>query len=417
MSTNKAAEGAKRNPCPVDISIAARPNNIKDVPIMLKSIEDGVKTIATNSEEHRKDLLVRCRALVQALETPRETMVNHCWGQIGAMSAISFGVECGLWVLMAQNGDESQKVADLAMSLGVDPELLRRPMRHMGAMGLLLEVGEDEYKPTNYTRALSLPQIGHGYLGLAATLRFHEFSRKTGWRNPTDHLSTSLMCAYGTNKDVFSWVHDMGYGRHLNDYLGGYSLGRTLWMDTDVYPVQQRLIEGADTRPDAPFLVDIGGNVGHDLERFHNRYPNAPGKLILQDLPIMIEQIDVLHPAIVRMKYDFHQEQPIKGARAYYIHSTLHNWPDSVCDSILANVKAAMKQGYSKLLINENVLPVTGAHWETTGLDMMMLTLFSSQERTEKMWYDLIENRASLKIVKIWSGGKGVESVIECELP
>lgn len=39
-------------------------------------------------------------------------------------------------------------------------------MRHMGAMGLLVEVAEDEYKPTNYTKALSLPQMGHGYLGL-----------------------------------------------------------------------------------------------------------------------------------------------------------------------------------------------------------------------------------------------------------
>lgn len=99
------------------------------------------------------------------------------------------------------------------------------------------------------------------------------------------------------------------------------------------------------------------------------------------------------------------------------MHSTLHNWPDSVCDSILANVEAAMKPGYSKLLINENVVPVTGAHWETTGLDMMMLTLFSSTQRTSTMWYDLIERRAGLRIVKIWSGGKGVESLIECELP
>ena len=39
-------------------------------------------------------------------------------------------------------------------------------MRHVCAMGLLFEVGEDVYKPTNYTKALSLPQIGHGYLGL-----------------------------------------------------------------------------------------------------------------------------------------------------------------------------------------------------------------------------------------------------------
>ena len=105
------------------------------------------------------------------------------------------------------------------------------------------------------------------------------------------------------------------------------------------------------------------------------------------------------------------------GARAYYIHSTLHNWPDHVCDIILANIKAAMKPGYSKLLINENVVPATDAHWETTGLDMIMSTLFSSMQRTRPMWYNLIEKRAGLRIVKIWSGGKGVESVIECEVP
>lgn len=75
-----------------------------------------------------------------------------------------------------------------------------------------------------------------------------------------------------------------------------------------------------------------------------------------------------------------------------------------------------MKPGYSRLLLNENVTPNIGAHWETTGLDMMMLTLFSAEERTSAAWHDLIERRAGLKIVKIWDGGKGVESVIECEL-
>lgn len=75
-----------------------------------------------------------------------------------------------------------------------------------------------------------------------------------------------------------------------------------------------------------------------------------------------------------------------------------------------------MKPGYSRLLLNENVVPNIGAHWETTGLDMMMLTLFSAEERTSAAWYDLIERRAGLKVVKIWDGGKGVESVIECGL-
>lgn len=146
-----------------------------------------------------------------------------------------------------------------------------------------------------------------------ATLKFHEFSRQRGWKNPTDQQDTALMSAYHTDRDIYTWVHDQGYGQHLNDYLGGYNLGRPRWMDPSVYPVQERLLKDADTGPDAVLLVDIGGNVGHDLERFHRGYPHAPGKLILQDLPMMIRQIRDLDPVIVRMEYDFHDEQPIKG--------------------------------------------------------------------------------------------------------
>jgi len=76
-----------------------------------------------------------------------------------------------------------------------------------------------------------------------------------------------------------------------------------------------------------------------------------------------------------------------------------------------------MTPGYSRLLINENVIPSTGAYWETSALDMVMLTLFCSKERTEADWRHLLEDLAGLRIIKIWSGGKGVESLIEVERP
>lgn len=99
------------------------------------------------------------------------------------------------------------------------------------------------------------------------------------------------------------------------------------------------------------------------------------------------------------------------------MHSVLHDWPDDVCEKILARVKKAMKPGYSRLLINENVIPTTGAWWESSALDMMMMACFSAQERTETDWRTLLEKKAGLKIVKIWSAGRGVESLIEVELP
>ena len=103
------------------------------------------------------------------------------------------------------------------------------------------------------------------------------------------------------------------------------------------------------------------------------------------------------------------------GARAYYMHSVLHDWSDDTCLKILAQVKAAMKPGYSKLLINENVIPNTGAQWEATALDIMMLTLLASRERTQENWEKLL-GEAGLKICNIWTVANGVESLIECEL-
>ncbi|KAK7402779.1 hypothetical protein QQX98_011459 [Neonectria punicea] len=223
------------------------------------------------------------------------------------------------------------------------------------------------------------------------------------------------MFAYGTKMNTFEWQRSLGYDRHFNHHMAGYRQGRVPWMTPGFYPVQERLIEGGDTRPSAPFLVDIGGNMGHDLVEFHQYHPHAPGKLILQDLPAIIESIQELDPAITPMSYNFHTKQPVKGARAYYIHSCLHDWPDSVCESILSRIYEAMKPGYSRLLINENVMPAKGTYWEKSSVDIVMMTLFSSRERSEADWYHLLERVAGFKIVKIWHGGKGVESLIECE--
>lgn len=103
------------------------------------------------------------------------------------------------------------------------------------------------------------------------------------------------------------------------------------------------------------------------------------------------------------------------GARAYYMHSVLHDWNDETCLKILTTVMAAMKPGYSKLLINENVIPETGAQWEATALDIMMLTLLASRERTRENWETLL-GKAGLEIVSVWTVANGVESLIECEL-
>lgn len=84
-------------------------------------------------------------------------------------------------------------------------------------------------------------------------------------------------------------------------------------MDAGFYPVQDRLINGFDQHGDATLLVDVGGSFGHDIGEFHRKFPDAPGRLVLQDLPVVISQITNLDNKIERMEYDFYTEQPIKG--------------------------------------------------------------------------------------------------------
>lgn len=93
----------------------------------------------------------------------------------------------------------------------------------------------------------------------------------------------------------------------------------------------------------------------------------------------------------------------------------MHDWPDEDCQTILRNIAASMTPGYSKLLMNENVIPDKGADWQATALDIVMMADFASKERTERQWHKLVES-AGLRVVKIWAVQTSTESLLECEL-
>ncbi|OLN83353.1 Demethylsterigmatocystin 6-O-methyltransferase 3 [Colletotrichum chlorophyti] len=340
--------------------------------------------------------------------------------QPAAFTALTYAVDSGLFAEMAQD-DEPRTVSQLAETLGHDPALLGRIMRHLGAMQYITETGPDQYKPTNFSNALTITSMGAGYPCVAgacmeALAKFHEFARKTNYREPRDVFNSPLQYGYNTKLDCFShFAANPPYDLQFAQHMGAYRQGRPSWMDEGVFPVKKRLIDGFDQAGSGVLLVDIGGSFGHDIDEFRRKHPHAPGRLIVQDLPSVIDQIEKLDEKIERMGHDFFNEQPIKGARAYYMHSVLHDWPDEKSEEILARTTAAMKPGYSKLLVNENCIPDTGADWQNTGQDIMMLTLVSSKERTRVEWQSLLE-KAGLVITGIYGGGNGIESLIECEL-
>lgn len=166
----------------------------------------------------------------------------------------------------------------------------------------------------------------------------------------------------------------------------------------EFFPTEERF---GSTDPSQALLVDIGGGLGHDLAAFHGRFPNLPGRLILQDLPAVINDIKELSPAIERTVYDCFTPQPIKGARFYYLHTVLHDFPDKQSIQILKTIREAMTSE-SVLLLNENFLPEKDVPLYNAEMDFSMLALFSAMDRTNQEWIALLE-AAGLEVVKIWT--------------
>lgn len=74
-----------------------------------------------------------------------------------------------------------------------------------------------------------------------------------------------------------------------------------------------------------------------------------------------------------------------------------------------------MEKGYSKLLINDMVVPETKAPSFVAGMDIFMMTVVAGMERTRPQWDDLLDS-VGFRITDIWQVSFDAESVIEAEL-
>lgn len=79
----------------VPVSVALSPSDADAVPQLLQEITQGVDKWQSlqksggdslQIDEARHELLIKTRSMMQALETPRETMIKHCWAQVRTLS-------------------------------------------------------------------------------------------------------------------------------------------------------------------------------------------------------------------------------------------------------------------------------------------------------------------------------------------
>jgi hypothetical protein len=267
------------------------------------------------------------------------------------------------------------------------------------------------------------------------------------WQNPSDARDTPSATTWNTpNTTLFEYLsQNPVQGARFGCMMAMQAGGKTMWADEGAYPVRERLGNASD---DEVLVVDIGGGAGHDLLGFRARYPDLKGKLVLQEMPYMVEKIKregACEGVVELMDHDFYGEQPVKGsfqapipsltlsarnetktkrtpadtqipaAHSYFFHQILHDYSDATCRQILQQIIPAMKAGTSKILINELVLPDQGAHWLTTSLDIALMTCLAARERTEREFRELFES-VGLVVQGIWKHPQGFDSVIEVTL-
>lgn len=260
-------------------------------------------------------------------------------------------------------------------------------------------------------------------LTLPTLTKLPEYLKVHGYKNPQDYSSSPMKWAVGQSQ--FEWLAARKHHQQLfNSYMSSRREGRPNWFS--IYPIE-RLITGALQGSDAVFLVDIGGNQGHDLLRFRSENPNHPGRLILQDLYKIISNLE--SSVIEKFPYSFLDPQPIKSmfcfsgcfavvaltkidARAYFFRAIFHDWPDQICQKILLNTVSAMNQEYSRIIIVDFVLPDTRIPRMQSAMDIQMMSIGAGVERSKKQWIDLLAG-AGLKLTGIWNMNPNMESIIE----
>ncbi|KAF2126191.1 S-adenosyl-L-methionine-dependent methyltransferase [Dothidotthia symphoricarpi CBS 119687] len=312
-------------------------------------------------------------------------------------------------------------VAELAEKSNADPVLIHRILRLLVAIGIFNADTSKTYSvaPLGHLFVTGSP-LKEGVVHLThiypAVSSMPEYFSKRGYKNPTSAVDAPFQLAYGIKgvdyfqflarpeNKKFSDAFDTTMSLQLADTGGKWAPN---------YPAEERLkIED----PERVLLVDIGGGLGHQTKKFREEFPNLAGKVVVEDLPEVLEKAVDLPSSIIKLPQSFFDPQPelVKNAKAFYLRSILHDWPEEQAHKILRGLHDVMADD-SVILLDEVVLPESGVSHLESRMDWHMMGCFSSMERTELQWRTLVDG-AGLRVEDLWAkeDDKAWRHVIEC---
>ncbi|KAF5871803.1 putative o-methyl transferase b protein [Botrytis fragariae] len=347
-----------------------------------------VKAAAANADEAgRKKIIDGLRDLSIELETPWDSMQRIMYLQF-QLTGAQIGCDMKLFEIMAAK-KEPMNVEQLAKETESDPAFLVRLLRYLASVRMIRETGKNTFEASKVTEALAQKGykggIGHYFHSLGPTLQATpDYLAERKYQNITDNTCAPAQIAFKTEIPYFYWIQEQP---RLINYFADFMVGQRGEMPTwlSKYPIEE---ETKDWNPKEPVFVDVGGGFGHKCLELRMEKPNVPGRVILQELDHAIKNALPMKDVELEV-HDFFTPQIVIGAKYYYLRNIIHDYADEKCRIILKHLKDAMGLD-SAILIDEMVIPETGAHWHATQIDLVMMTVLASTERTEGEWLALL---------------------------
>ncbi|KAB8210183.1 S-adenosyl-L-methionine-dependent methyltransferase [Aspergillus parasiticus] len=421
------------------------------------SLEEQIVSLTQTVQSNRESLddatrfrtLKAARGLLGALESPPETAMRDVVLNPVLLTAIRMGVQLGVFQMIRDHQGEGATTEQIASQSGASLIVVDQILRLLAAAGYVSEAGAQTYKPSPLTMAMAdgtLEAMTRACfdIGNYCSTYAPEYFRQNNNQFPTSAEDTPFQLAKNTPLSYFAWLgENPSLAKDFQQWMTLKQQATPNWVDW--FDVQGNLLHGFRNQSDDVLLVDVGGGEGHYLHAFNDKYPDAPGRRILQDLPQVISTINKTPKDTELMAHDFFTVQPVKGtkicfslvglagefaflflysicmalhmlinpsgARAYYMHWILHDWRDEQAHSILSHIVDAMEPGYSKLIINDQIIPDRDCDFATACISIMMMLQVGAFERTEKQWRALLAS-VGLKDVSFYQPPGNGEGII-----
>lgn len=229
------------------------------------------KGLETGAQGAREGLLSAASRLISSLQHPTEHALQLLWAQPTHLNVIRLAVEIKLFQAMTSTpptGEPSTAIASRCQPEGrVDPVLVARMLRHLAAMATITETAPDTFAPTQISLAYAAQNYQDTILYIVDNFQpaldaVPSFIREKQFQAPTSSTDAPFQHAFEKGVHYFEYFDrfDQEMGRRFASMMDVWSMGRQRWFDTDYYPVEERLITGAEG--EGVFLVDVGGGTG-----------------------------------------------------------------------------------------------------------------------------------------------------------